>query len=88
MKREKKRGKIPQCFWKLVSFFFFLFPALRLAAPKAMMNGTCYKREPAGTHEPSAVSVRAAQRKSCTTGRVPLSSLNKCCFYWSSDGLI
>lgn len=87
-KGKRKEEKHHSAFGSLCHFFFFLFPALRLAAPKAMMNGTCYKREPAGTHEPSAVSVRAAQRKSCTTGRVPLSSLNKCCFYWSSDGLI
>ena len=45
-----------------------------------MMNGVHYKREPLGTHGPRPVSIRAAQREVCTTRRVPLSSLNKCCF--------
>lgn len=45
-----------------------------------MMNGVYYKRVPLGAHGPGPVSIRAAQREVCTTRRVPLSSLNKCCF--------
>lgn len=79
MNREKKRGKTPLCFWKLVSFFS-LFLALRLAAPKGNDEWRELQKGAAGHTGPRPVSIRAAQREVCTTRRVPLSSLNKCCF--------
>lgn len=79
MNREKKRGKTPLCFWKLVSFFS-LFLALRLAAPKGNDEWRELQKGAAGHTAPRPVSIRAAQREVCTTRRVPLSSLNKCCF--------
>lgn len=49
-KREKK--KTHHCVFGSLCHFLFLFPALHLAAPKAMMNGAYYKGEPAGTQGP------------------------------------
>lgn len=85
--KEKKREttqnktKPTTVFLEACVIFFFLFPALCLAAPKGSDEWSLLQRG-AGRHTgPGAVSVRAAQREGSTTQHVPLSSLNKCCFY-------
>lgn len=84
--KEKKRGgkkkqQPTTVFLEACVIFLFLFPALRLAAPKGNDEWNVLQRG-AGRHPgPGAVSVRTAQREGSATQHVPLSSLNKCCFY-------
>lgn len=61
-----------------VIFFFFL--ALRLAAPKGSDEWRGLQKGTAGHTWAHPASIRAAPREVCTARRVPLSSLNKCCF--------
>ena len=79
-KEKKTQRENRHCLFGSLCHFLFLFPALHLAAPKGNDEWSVLQRG-AGRHTgPSAVSVRAAQREGSATQRVPLSSLNKCCF--------